>query len=182
MCRELVWMANHMEKLDGVRMLQAEDWGIEDAEVILFCDACPSGMGFWCELGNVILGFQCAIDDRSHGIFYFEALAVLSALVFALQSSFPCPSRITIFTDNSNTVNMFNSLKATPIYNPILMTVVDLLLGYNAQLRVYHIPGSENHIADSLSRFNNDAVYNATLSIIINPFTPPRVTLGADLS
>ncbi|KAF5323659.1 hypothetical protein D9758_019074 [Tetrapyrgos nigripes] len=181
MCQELVWMADHMEQLDGVRMLQAKDWGIEDAELILFCDACPVRMGFWCELGDVTLSFQCRIDDRSHGILYFEALAVLSALSFALQASFPPPSHIVVFTDNSNTVNMFNSLKATPTYNPILMTAVDLLLQFNAQLRVFHIPGTENHVADSLSHFNNDLAYNASPSIIINPFTPPRVMLGAEL-
>jgi len=52
-------------------------------------------------------------------IFYFEALCVLSALYHADLST-PYASRILIYTDNQNTVDIFNSLRAMPEYNHIL--------------------------------------------------------------
>ncbi|THU78864.1 hypothetical protein K435DRAFT_876172 [Dendrothele bispora CBS 962.96] len=141
---------------DGVRMLYSEDWSIADAEVILYCNACLNGLGFWVRFGDSQLGFQHCVEDKSSEIFHFEVLAVLSALSFAIDSLDPPPSRIVIYTDNTNTVNMFHKLKATPKYNPILLTAVNYLLRSHSQLRVIHIPGEDKTVTDALSRFQNE--------------------------
>ncbi|PBK71385.1 hypothetical protein ARMSODRAFT_883689, partial [Armillaria solidipes] len=57
---------------------------------------------------------------------------------------------VTIWTDNSNTVNIFNSLKASPFYNLILKSAVDMMISHNIDLHVLHIPGSENDVVDTL--------------------------------
>src|SRR5882762_2791238 len=45
LCRELTWFASRMEQSDGVHMMSSREWGRNDADISLFCDACPAGMG-----------------------------------------------------------------------------------------------------------------------------------------
>jgi hypothetical protein len=97
---------------------------------------------------------------------------------------------VSIWTDNQNTFDIFNSLCALPLYNEILKSAVDVLISSNFQLRVLLLPGKKNVVADALSRWKNvDALavhpdlLIDTLSILPTiPYvrhTPPRVTLGA---
>ncbi|KDR73956.1 hypothetical protein GALMADRAFT_71552 [Galerina marginata CBS 339.88] len=135
-------------------------------------------MGFW--IPSLFLGFQSAFEnDGSLPIFFWEALSVLSALTWAVERSFPAPRRLLIFTDNSNTVSMFNSLRATPTYNPILLTACDLLIRHSTSLRVCHISGKDNDIADALSRLENECALAACPTLSINQFLPPRLMMGA---
>ncbi|KAJ3924834.1 MAG: hypothetical protein NXY57DRAFT_907728, partial [Lentinula lateritia] len=149
--RELLWLVEKLDILSGVRMLENEEWGFEEADMVMYCDACPTGMGFWeCHDGNM-LGYQCSIpDDHADGkpIFYFEALTVVSAILYAIQ--LPSILRVFVFTDNTNTVDMFHSLKAKQLYNPLLLTTVDHTICSDAQFRVAHICGEQNGIADAL--------------------------------
>jgi hypothetical protein len=91
-----------------------------------------------------------------------------------------CPGlHIAIYTDNTNTVDMFHSLRTQPFYNPLLLTAVDLLRQFDVQLRVFHIPGSDNVVADALSRGRFDVVAMHAPHLRIFFFEPPRLTLGA---
>jgi hypothetical protein len=47
---------------------------------------------------------------------------------------------------------MFSSLRALPEYNCILKAAVDILLRSRLNLRVLHIAGEKNDVADALSR------------------------------
>ena len=87
--------------------------------VTIYCDACPEGMGFWYPETEMGFWARTPRDGGEHFIFYFEALCVLSALYHADLSA-PYASRILIYTDNQNTVDIFNSLRAMPEYNHIL--------------------------------------------------------------
>jgi hypothetical protein len=178
LCRELEWIAGHLEHLTGVHMMNSLEWDADDADEILYTDACPTGMGFWSP--RLRVGFQHLISNNSvHDIFYLEALAVLSALAFVVDHCSPRPSRVAIFTDNTNSVNIFHSLHARPPYNPILLTAVDLLLTSNISLRVFYIPGQDNVVADALSRFHNDIAIASVPELHVSFFQPPRLTLGA---
>jgi hypothetical protein len=73
---------------------------------------------------------------------------------------------------------MFNSLSALPNYNEILKTAVDHILSdYEnpMQLRVLHIPGDLNDVADALSRGQLHSVVDDVPNISINFFTPPQI-------
>jgi hypothetical protein len=183
LCQELTWFANRLEQSGGIHLMTSREWGKVDADVSLFCDACPIGMGFWFPARN--LGFQHAIDPStpSVGIFYYEALTVVSALHWAVHN---IPLReglhIAIYTDNSNTVDMFNTLRAQLFYNPLVMTAIDLALDFHVEFRVFHIPGEENIVSDAISRFRYDtlAVFAPLLHLL--QFQPPRLTLGAEPS
>lgn len=145
----------------------------------LYTDACLFGMGFWSPSHS--LAFQHSISPTStFPIFYWEAYAVLSAFTWIVNYCHPSPQRVVIYTDNTNTVDMFNTLRATPLYNPIIMTAVEVMMSSGTQLRVAHIPGEANTIADSLSRFMNIYIRSALPHVDIHTFQPPHLLLGAD--
>lgn len=174
---ELCWLANHIELSDGVHIIESKEWARSDAHDTYLSDACPSGTGFWstrtCE------GFQCAIPvNTRNGIFFFEALAVLLALHHVCEHVMPKPCRLAILTDSSNTFDMFNSLHTLLAYNPILITAVDLMLKSGVQLHVFHIPQSENKVADALSQLDGSTARQLQPDLVISNFTPPRLMLG----
>jgi hypothetical protein len=72
-----------------------------------------------------------------------------------------------------NTVNIFNSLRAKGAYNEILKSAISLLISHNISLRVFHVPGSENVVADALSRFENMRAVAACPHLTISSFEPP---------
>jgi hypothetical protein len=174
---ELCWLADHVEESDGVHIIESREWSRSEAHDTFLCDACPAGMGYWsprtCE------GFTCAVSpDSRNGIFFFEALTVLSALSHVCESVLPKPRRLAIFTDSLNTVDMFNTLHALPAYNPILITATDFLLTSGIQLRVFHIPRESNKVADALSRLDVCSARRFQPDLAVANFSPPRFTLG----
>ena len=109
-------------------------------------------------------------------IFYFKALSVLAAI---LQSTgFETPvHKLVIYTDNLNTVQMFNSLSSLPQYNNILKSAVNHLLSdleNPIQLCVLHVPGNLNTVADALSCGNLHTVIDNMPHVTIHDFSPPH--------
>ena len=149
---DLHWASKHIRISSGVYILRSLKWDQSDADRVIYCDACMTGMGFWYPNEPVPEAFYSPVPSGvpTDFIFYYEALCVLSALHHA-SLSLCTPSKIIIFTDNTNTVDIFSSLRALPAYNPILKSAVDLLLQFDHQLRVLYVPGDENHVADALS-------------------------------
>ena len=95
------------------------------------------------------IGYQCRwpVWAPTDAIFIFESLTVSCAIHLATQLTHVTCLLIT--TDNTNTFDMFASLRAQPIYNPILMSAVDVLLKHKLNLQVFYLPGPENFIADT---------------------------------
>ena len=187
------WAANKLESSSGVLLLKSIHWGLSDATHVIYCDACPSGMGFWYP--GLDIGFVSPTPTQWNPllIFYFEALCVLSALHDAHRRS-PSGSRFLIYTDNSNTVDIFNTLRALPDYNHLLLTAVDILDEGHHDLRVLHVPGVKNGVADALSRLQLTRALELVPGLKISPFQPwswtkvagnklsfqpPQSTLGA---
>ena len=83
--KELIWFTYHIDVSDGVHMTSVS-WGKNNADFNIFCDACPFGMGFWYPAG--CLGFVLPIDlmMASPGIFYYEALTIVSAIYWAVHN------------------------------------------------------------------------------------------------
>ncbi|KAJ7933113.1 hypothetical protein B0H13DRAFT_1592585, partial [Mycena leptocephala] len=124
-------------------------------------------------------------------IFYYEDFCVcwcfheIARLVRA--SGKVVMRKITVWTDNSNTYDIFYSLRAKPLHNEILKSSVDVVLGNNFKLRVLLLPGKKNVVADALSRWENSNAISFVPELIIDglrelptiPVSPPRDTLGA---
>jgi hypothetical protein len=177
--RDLEWYKGHMEQSDGIYLFGDIEWSTQQADVTAFSDACMSGMGFYFQ--NSREGFQCETPGNApkNTIFFFEALAVTS-VVDAASRLPSVPARLLIYSDNTNTVDIFHSLRSLPAYNDLLKFTVSLLLKFNISLRVVHIPGEDNGIADALSRFDNPRAIDACPGLSISAFQPPRVALGLE--
>ncbi|GLB41624.1 hypothetical protein LshimejAT787_1002240 [Lyophyllum shimeji] len=175
---DLNWAADHMESSSGIHLLRAQLWDPSEADFTIFCDASLTGMGYWYPCSCV--GFRSDIppDTPSDKIFFYESLCVACAILDAAEYA-RCPCRLVVYTDNTNTVAMFSSLKALPAFNPLLRAVADALMRGEHQLRVLHIPGEDNTIADMLSRNRIDDAVKLVPDLQVIPFQPPQELLGA---
>jgi hypothetical protein len=175
---DLTWALSHIHNASGVHLLTATDWEICDSDLTIYCDACLDGMAYWYPDHGV--GYFCEINQRlpDQFIFYWEALCVLSAFTHAASTS-ETPIKILIFTDNTNTVDIFHSLRCLPQYNSILKHSVDTRLATDHQLRVLHVPGEQNVVADALSRKDFVRALSAAPGMKLEFFEPPHLPLGA---
>jgi hypothetical protein len=176
MVRELHWLADHVDCSDGVHILESTEWSADDASLTVYTDACLTGLGFWIPKDNT--GFTSPVLS-TYPIFFLEALAVLSTLHHICNTrSNNIPARVAIFCDNSNTVDMFNTLRASPEMNGILLAAIDLTIEYNLLFRVFHIAGDANTVADALSRADWPTIACLTPLLRLQTFQPPPVRLG----
>ena len=156
-------------------MLKSVDWDTSDADITAYCDTSLTGLGFW--FPDQSIGFWSRIpeDPPKDTIFYFEALSVLSAIIHS-TSLCALVKRLVVYSDNLNMVQIFNSLSALPAYNDILKGSVDHLLSdinNPIDLRVIHIAGKLNIVADALSRQYFNTVVDYAPGIVVNTFSPP---------
>jgi len=123
-CGELQWFINHVAKSDGIHMLKSVEWSPYDMMVstlIVYTDASTVGMGIWF-MGKHAR-FQCPLpSDGLKNSFFHEALAVYSAFCLGAKFNY---DQISVYLDNTNTVDMFPTLHIKPAYNSILMSSVD---------------------------------------------------------
>ena len=178
---DLTWLVDRIRSSDGVFLLDSITWRSQEADVTLYTDACPSGLGFWCaeyDLGCYAPVISTAVDLP---IFFHEASAVVCALHWLCQFGLSSIRRVVIYSDNTNTVDIFHSLKARLRYNALLQAAVDLLMRYNFDLCVLYIPGPSNTVADALSRCLFDVIPHSRSSLSVTPYHPPASLAGAIL-
>jgi hypothetical protein len=179
MRNELLWFVHHVQTSDGIHMLKSVEWSPYDrmaSTLVGYSDASGSGMGIW--FPGEYAGYQCTLppDGPKDLIFFYEALAICSAFGFA--ATYGC-DRVAIYSDNTNAVDMFGTLRAKPVYNSILMAAVDFSVNNAVSTKVYYVSGKQNIIADLLSRFLNAKALQLAPKMIIRNFQPPRDALGA---
>ncbi|KAJ3532167.1 hypothetical protein NMY22_g7856 [Coprinellus aureogranulatus] len=148
---DLLWALSRIRRLGGTRLITATTWDPREADVFIYADACLEGMGFWYPDHRVGFYAPTPTDPPSKLIYYFEALCVVSALTHATQNG-ARHARVVIYTDNFNTVDIFSSLRCDPALNHLLLHAVDTFTAYDIDLRVLHVPGEKNVIADAISR------------------------------
>ena len=90
----------------------------------------------------------------------------------------PSASRVIIYTDNLNTIHIFSSLHCLPEVNHLLLHATDTLVTSTIDLRVLHIPGEQNMIADAISHLDIGSVVKLIPEFCLGYFQPPRFTKG----
>ena len=175
---DLMWAINHIKCSDGVHLVKSITWTPASADVIIYCDACPDGMGFWYPVSKDGYYAPTPVNAPSNAIYYFESLCVLSA-IHHVQTKALRGSKILIYTDNANTVDMFHSLRCLPVYNPLLKSAVDILIKQDFSLTVLHVRGEDNVVADALSRVQFSVALKKEPSMRLYNFNPPEMVGSA---
>lgn len=170
-CFNLTWAHDHLISLQGTHIMSCTIWNPEDADVTIFVDVCLEGMGFWYV--NSTEGFYSPVpmSTPSHHIFYYKALCTASALQDVI-SQHPTTLDIIIYSDSTNTVDMFSSLCTTPPFNHILLLATDIVLKKNVDLCILHIPGADNVITDTILCLNISAVLDIIPDFQLSYFQP----------
>ncbi|KZV95408.1 hypothetical protein EXIGLDRAFT_610615, partial [Exidia glandulosa HHB12029] len=75
------------------------------------------------------------------------------------------------------TIHMFRSLKAGPLFNPIILASCQIQLERAVAFRAFHVPGLQNGVADALSRNRLDLATALAPGLLIQPFTAPSLPL-----
>ena len=179
---ELSWVTRRIACSTGVHFLKSIKWDPRNTEshaFSAFTDASGIGLGFF--LPSLKLAFQCMLLSvcASEHIFFVEALVICSVFHYFTQHlprlSFNC---LMVYTDSTNTVNIFNSLRASAPYNRILISSMDVALDHEVDFHVLHICGVNNPITDAISHFKNDLAVSLCPGLVIWNFEPPRDVLG----
>ena len=137
------------------------------------------GLGF--VIPEKCLGFYASTPtDLLHPtIFYFEALTIASAVLWASKLT-PPAHHLLIYMDSLNCINIFNTLSAHDRFNDVLLFTMHILISYNISLHVLHIPGDDNTIADTLSWHLPHMALALLPKLWIHHFQPPRIMLGKE--
>jgi len=177
---DLRWVAETMESATGLLLYDATEWSHLEADMVIFCDASLLGLGFYCPSLNIAYYVDIMDFTPTCTIFFYETLCILSALTW-VHNSIYSPRQLLIYKDSMNTVEIFNSLKAEQGYNELLMHAVGLLIPSGISLCVFHIAGSENTVADALSRGLLDVAQCLHPRLVLQLFWPPPCVSGADV-
>jgi len=149
-CSDFMWALNILTHLPPVLLLHSLVWQPSKVSLTAYCDACPEGLGFW--FPSTRMGYYSATPHNVPAlIFYLEALSVLSTLELSCQR-LPPHSKLLLYTDNQNTVDIFSSLRCLPTFSSILQMSITLRTVAQVDVRVLHVPGEKNEVADALSR------------------------------
>jgi hypothetical protein len=100
---------------------------VELGTLTVFADVSPIAMAYFLKLA-----FQCPIPPgaASENIFFFEALAVCSMFHFAAFYFPASPCQLVIYSNNTNSVDIFNSLRAIAPYDQLLISAMNIVLDH----------------------------------------------------
>jgi hypothetical protein len=105
---ELSWFASHARQSDGILIMESIAWRPVDANFVFFCDASLDGLGCYFPAFNTGFHAVAPVSAPLGNIFFLEALSVCWAIHIAHRLQLR--GNIAIFTDNENTVALFNRL------------------------------------------------------------------------
>lgn len=165
---DLLWLADCLETSAKLSLREACSWSVAEADLVIYCDACPQGIGFW--IPSLSLGFHAPLSDVP--VYQAEAYCVLTAAVWA-EGRY---HRLMIYTDSLNTVDLFSRHRPTPELRPTLRAWSKLHLQHGTNPRVGHIAGLSNTIADALSRQMFTLVRQLHPSLLVASIVPPSLT------
>ncbi|KAK4695464.1 hypothetical protein P7C70_g8545, partial [Phenoliferia sp. Uapishka_3] len=164
------------------------EWGAVDADLVVYTDACleskerkgQSGLGFWFELGGVRHHYYARPRVRYAKIQLAETLTVAAAIECVLALKIPGLRRLLVRTDSSAAVFAYDSGASSdtdrlPLRSIILGSYIALRKA-KVDVRVLHVSGKDNDLADRLSRAPVRNLLDDYFPIY--SFNPPNHLLG----
>ena len=153
---DLRWWNEFLAVYNGVSLLRSSPW--IDTTVRFCTDACISGIGGFFDGRFFHSSYPPFIDTALLSIASVEMLAVIVSL--KLWSEELRGQRILVRTDNQNTELAINTGRSrVPFVQSCLRELWFYASRFDFELRALYIPGHQNTIADSLSRWDNDPHY-----------------------
>lgn len=167
------WLSDALFKWKGKQLLDSMFWTLDSADATLLCDACPTGLGIWVPKTNK--GYTLRLPPPSRDIYWAELAAVTYVIMIAHDDK---ARHIVIFTDSHNVVDLFNSHRANNTVRVLFKKSIDLMLTNDLDVKVKHIPGERNVIADSLSRNNLNLAKDKLANLEISELPPMPTELN----
>jgi hypothetical protein len=146
---DLEWLATALEQHTGILLLLANKWLAGACPYHIWCDASFAGLGQWAPCIGRISYTIFNKHKQAHGIYYLETLSVVCAIQLAVDRKW---SRVVIHTDSLNTVDLFSSHSPTELLRPLFSYAVLILIRSGLELKVLHVAGRDNVVADAASR------------------------------
>ena len=152
----LRWWNEFLAVYNGVSLLRSSP---QIETTVRFCtDTCISGIGGFFDGRVFRSSYSPFIDTALLSIASLEMLAVIVSL--KLWSEELRGQRILLRTDNQNTEIAINTGHSrVPFVQSCLRELRFYAFRFDFELRALYIPGHQNTIADSLSRWDNDPQY-----------------------
>ena len=146
---DIAWWYELLSTHNGVSLLRATRWDSADT-LHVYTDASDLGAGGWCRARA--FATHWLPHERTWPIARREALAI----ALAVQSWAPLwhGRRVVLHCDAAGTAHAFRTLSTRSL--PMLALIRATWWAcaqHDVQLRIAHIPGSDNVVADALSRF-----------------------------
>lgn len=180
---DLTWFAERLSASNGLSLVRGNDWDPSLADIVVICDACPSGMGFWSSSHRRAFYYRIPPEvNRSSN--FCEAACLLSGLGWAISlPNLPIFARVLIYSDNLDACSVFASMTGRPPYYDMTLQAAAWILDKKVLFQTRHIQGVENRFADYLSRGMIEEAHSLDKSIPIAAFTPlPHIFPGKLIS
>ena len=164
---DLRWWDKFLSVYNGVSLLRSSPW--IDNESRFSTDACLSGIGGFFDGRFFHSAYPPFIDPVSLTIASLEMLAVTISV--KLWSEDLRGQRVLVRTDNQNTELALNTGRSrVPFVQSCLRELWFYASLFDFELRALYIPGHENTIADSLSRWDTDPHFRVTFRDAVSPY------------
>ena len=154
--KDIMWWSTFMAKYNGVSFIPPVEWTAPD--VVFTTDSTLTGCGGLTDNEYFHTAFPPFVLGRGYSINALEILAVTVSV--RLWGSQYAGKKILIYCDNEQAVLAINTGKTR---EPFVGTCVRQLWLevsiFGFQLKAVHLPGVDNRLADSLSRWHTSSYY-----------------------
>lgn len=151
--KDLLWLANAFESSDGKSFILNPCWSVSNTDAIFYVNACTTGIRVWDPA--VHTGLFHNLPPPSRHIFWAKCLAICSAVDRAIAK---VKKKIFIHPDSFLCFKLFSRHNTNTIVRPLFRHFIHHIVEAQTNVKVCHISGELNILADALSRGHLDKV------------------------
>ena len=163
--KDLDWWDRFLYQYNGISIMLYDDWSNPDE--IFSTDACLMGIGGIFEGNYFHRTLPEFILDKKWNICVLELLAIIVAMrLWSLKFKGKC---IIVHCDNESVCQVINTGRTRcPLLQEGLRELCFLAAVAQCQIKSVHLAGSENRIADCLSRWDQHESFRSEFERIVS--------------